>query len=127
MFIPAQIVVEPASYSGVRSATPANPKAQSRLPDLRAAALDQNSEYDRKEHTGDDPNDCWAFHIDSSFDQLLKNVLNDSIIKITAGPRVTRKSAGKMKNTSGNTSLTDVFAANSSIICIRLVRRLSEC
>ena len=61
----------------------------------------------------------------SSFHQWLFNWLNDSIIKITAGPRVTINSAGKMKNTSGKTSFTEVFAACSSTACIRCVLKVS--
>jgi hypothetical protein len=89
-------------------------KAPSELIHPRAAALNQNAQHDYEKQPGNDPNDNRAFHI-SAFNQFPKNVLNDSDIKITAGPRVTRNSAGKIKNTSGNTSLTEVLAAISSI------------
>ena len=45
-----------------------------------------------------------------------------SKIVIVAGPRMTTNSAGKMKSTSGNTSLMAVLAAASSARCRRLVR-----
>ena len=104
----------------------AEPKAQTKLVNPRATALDENNQNDRKYYTGYNPDNCGTVHFHSSLPQGLKNVLKDSIIKITAGPRVTRNSAGKMKNTSGKTNLTEVFAAISSTACIRWVLRVSE-
>jgi hypothetical protein len=80
-----------------------------------AAALNKDYQYDCEKHAGNYPDDRGAVHVDSSFlRQFDKNCWNCSIIVITAGPRTTRNRAGKMKNTSGNTSLTEVFAAISS-------------
>ena len=70
MSIPTRVVVEPANGSRVHSAIPVKRKTQAKLSDLGAAALHQNSEDDRKERSGNDPNDCRAFHIYSSSDQL---------------------------------------------------------
>lgn len=80
---------------------PVNPKAQLLLLYLRAAALDKNSQHNDKKHAGYNPDNYRAFHLHSSLNHLPKNVLNDSIIKITAGPKVTRKSAGKIKIRAG--------------------------
>ena len=49
------------------------------------------------------------------------------MIWMSAGPRITTNIAGKMKSTSGNTSLMVVFAAASSARCRRLVRMVSAC
>src|SRR5215469_2831318 len=50
---------------------------------------------------------------------------NCRINVITAGPRMTTISAGKMKNTSGGTIFTLVFALISSARCL-LLRRISS-
>ena len=44
-----------------------------------------------------------------------------------AGLKITTIKAGKMKNTSGGTIFTVVFALNSSARCRRFVRNSSEC
>ncbi len=51
---------------------------------------------------------------------------NCSTTWATAGPRMTMKMAGKMKNTSGKSSLTEVLAARSSASWRRFWRRDSE-
>ena len=45
---------------------------------------------------------------------------------ITAGPKSTTNILGKIKSTKGKIIFTVVFAANSSIFCMRCTRRLSE-
>jgi len=86
-----------------------------RLAHPGAATLNKDYKYDYEKQAGNYPDDRGAVHFDSPFPrQFDKNCWNCSIIVITAGPRTTRNSAGKMKNTSGNTSFTEVFAAISS-------------
>jgi hypothetical protein len=60
------------------------------------------------------------------FSQWVRYCLNDSDMMMTAGPKVTRKREGKIKKTSGKTSLTEVFAACSSTCWRRWVLRTSE-
>ena len=99
--------------------------AENPLANSCPAALNQNEQYDYAKNTGDDSKYLDVIHGNSPFSQWLRYFLKDSIIMIMAGPRVTRKSDGKIKNTSGKTSFTVVFAACSSTFCRRWVRRVS--
>jgi hypothetical protein len=102
------------------------PSIQPQLLYPRATALNQNDQHDDKKHAGDNPDNRDTIHFNSPFIQWLNNVLNDSDIRIIAGPRVTRKSEGKINSTSGKISLTDSFAAFSSICWTRWVLSVSE-
>jgi hypothetical protein len=106
--------------SFVSSGRALNPRAspklvctRNRLLDHRAPALDKYPQHDRKKDTGNNLNHRGAVHKASLLTQW-KNVLNDSIMMMTDGPRTTRNNAGKMKNTNGKISLMVVFAAASS-------------
>lgn len=87
----------------------------------RATPLNQDNQHDDKKQSGYNPDNRGLIHFDSlpSFEWLRtycpKNVLNESAITSTAGPSTTKKSEGKIKSTSGNSSLTDSLAAFSSI------------
>jgi hypothetical protein len=86
------------------------------LLDPGATALNQNDQYDDSHYTGDNPDDHDIIHSRFSLLHYLRYLLKDSMMTMIAGPRVTKKSDGKMKKTSGKTSLTDVFAACSSTL-----------
>jgi hypothetical protein len=87
-----------------------------------AATLDQDDQHDDRKDSGYDSNDCYIVHVNSPFSMnevlvktlYLKYLSKLSITVMAAGPSVTRNSEGKIKNTSGKTSLTVVFAAISS-------------
>lgn len=99
-----------------------------RLLHSRAAALNQNHQNHECNSTRDYSDNHGIVHDALPFlfpCYLPVKVLNESIITMAAGPSVTRNSAGKMNRTRGNTSLTEVFAANSSIICTRCTRSVS--
>ncbi len=100
---------------------------RSELLDPCAATLNKQNQHDDKQSPSHYSNNCRTVHLYSSFPQWppLSN-LNESIIEITAGPRATRNSDGKMKNTSGKISLMVVLAAASSTACTRWVLRVSE-
>lgn len=122
---PAQLILGPGCNRRNQFKRTAATRAPSELIHPGATALNKNAQHDNKKHTGDNPNDCRNFDLSSS-NYFEKSVLNDSAIMIAAGPIVTRNNEGKMKNTRGNTSLTVVLAAISSICWIRLVRIVSE-
>jgi hypothetical protein len=84
------------------------------LANAGATTLDQEAQHDDEQSAGDDPGKQNIVHIMSPFSQWVRKFLNDSIIRITAGPRVTRNRQGKIKSTSGKMSLIVVFAAISS-------------
>lgn len=93
---------------------------------LRAAALNEYEQYDDANNASHYSNDVYSVHCNPPFPQCLKNLLKDSAMIMIAGPRVTRNKDGKMKRTSGKTSLTLVFAACSSTVCRRWVLSASE-
>jgi len=86
----------------------------SRLADFRAAALNQNAKHNGKQNATHNTDNRYAVHTDPPFLSYCINDLNDSIMMMAAGPRVTRNSEGKMKSTSGKISLMVVLAAISS-------------
>ena len=94
--------------------SPTRRLVKAELVDLGAAALDQNNQHDGEQNAGYDTDESNAVHLRSSFHLLLNKDLNDSIMMMAAGPRVTRNSEGKMKSTSGKISLMVVLAAISS-------------
>lgn len=92
----------------------------------RSAALNQHDQNHDEQYASDNLNKCGASHIDPSFPQWPNVDEKDSIIKMAAGPRTTRKSDGKIKNTSGKINLIVVFAAASSTCCTRFFLSSSE-
>jgi hypothetical protein len=100
--------------------------ARVELPHPRTAELNRHDQNPDKLCASGNLDKRGAVHIDPSFPQWANVVENASIIRMTAGPRTTRKSAGKMKSTSGKISLIVVFAAASSTCCTRWVLRVSE-
>jgi len=93
---------------------------------LCPTALNHDERYDDTKNGGYDPNDGYVIHFNPPFFQRLVNCLNESDMTMTAGPSVTKNKEGKIKNTSGNTSFTLVFAACSSTFWRRWVLNVSE-
>lgn len=94
-----------------------------------ATTLNQNDQQNDSNNTGNNPDNHCIVHVSSPFlltRYLPKNFENESTIIMAGGPRVTRKIDGKIKKTSGKTSLTVVFAACSSTFCLRWIRSVSE-
>ena len=78
-----------------------------------ATTLDQKKHHNDEERAGDYPDNCCIGHVHPPFHYLLSCV-KDSVMMMIAGPSVTRKREGKMKNTRGKINLMVVFAACSS-------------
>jgi len=62
-------IVEPISGSRFGSSGAAEFREQSALTDPSPAALNQNNQHDKKEHTGNNPDNQGTVHVHSSFHQ----------------------------------------------------------